>query len=93
MRGLCISLLQGYYKRTPDYIPILTWAKVGHFKVPVLYSAFLIDMTTPQARGVAFWPLAEGFTGPVDDVVHFAYSAKKEGAQLLWCLSRFPSCQ
>lgn len=65
--------------RTPDYIPIITRAKVGHFKVPVVYSAFLMDLTVPQSRSVAFWPLTEGFEGPVDDVVHFAYSAKNEG--------------
>ena len=82
LRGRPLPLLQGYYKRTEDYMPIVTRTNVGHFKVPVVHSAFLIDMETPQSRGVAFWPLTEGFNGPPDDVVHFAYSAKTEGTDL-----------
>lgn len=70
---------QGYYARTPDYIPILKREKVGIFQVPVLYSALLIDLHAPHSDTLSYWPLAEGFNGPVDDIIHFAYSARVGG--------------
>ena len=45
----------------------------------VLHSLLLIDLQTPESRKLQFWPLLDGFKGPVDDVVHFAYSAKVAG--------------
>lgn len=76
---------QGYYKRTPDYLPIYNRERVGCFQVPVVHSTVLIDLRSQRSdasRQLAYWPAPEGFKGPVDDVVQFAFSAKKEGA--LW---------
>jgi len=73
---------QGYYKRTPDYLPTYTRERVGCFQVPVVHSTFLIDLRDQRSDAshrLAYWPAPEGFTGPVDDVVQFAYSARKEG--------------
>lgn len=39
----------------------------------------LVDLRTEGSKRLSVWPVPEGFTGPVDDVVQFAYSAKKEG--------------
>jgi len=72
-------LLQGYYKRTEDYLPTLKRTKVGCLEVPVIYGTVLIDLRHTAIEGVAYWPAVEGFKGPADDVIHLAYSAKKEG--------------
>ena len=52
---------------------------MGCFQVPVIHSTLLVDLRSEASRNLVYWPAPEGFTGPVDDVVHFAYSAKKEG--------------
>ena len=70
---------QGYYKRTPEYLPTLHRKRVGCFKVPVVHSTVLIDLGTEESKRLQYWPPPEGFNGPVDDIVQFAFSAKKEG--------------
>ena len=73
---------QGYYKRTPDYLPIYNRERVGCFQVPVVHSTMLIDLRSQRSDAshrLTYWPAPEGFKGPVDDVVQFAFSAKKEG--------------
>ena len=75
-------ILQGYYKRTPDYLPIYNRERVGCFQVPVVHSTMLIDLRSQRSDAshrLTYWPAPEGFKGPVDDVVQFAFSAKKEG--------------
>ena len=69
--------------RTPEYLPILNRQEVGCFKVPVVYTAVLIDIKTPKSRGLRYWPLTEGYDGPQDELVHFAYSAKKQGKGII----------
>ena len=73
------SHLQGYYKRTPDYLPIVSREVVGCFKVAVVHSAYLVDLRLQASSGLVFWPPAKGFNGPVDDVVQFSYSIKQQG--------------
>ena len=84
--GLSFSFIhQGYYKRTQDYLPIYNRERVGCFQVPVVHSTMLIDLRSQRSdasRQLTYWPAPEGFKGPVDDVVQFAFSAKKEGE--LW---------
>ena len=73
---------QGYYKRTPDYLPIYNRERVGCFQVPVVHSSMLIDLRSQRSDAshrLTYWPAPKGFKGPVDDVVQFAFSAKKEG--------------
>lgn len=83
IHGLSSFIHQGYYKRTPDYLPIYNRERVGCFQVPVVHSTMLIDLRSQRSdasRQLTYWPAPEGFKGPVDDVVQFAFSAKKEGA-------------
>ena len=76
---ICSHNTQGYYKRTPEYIPTVRRERVGCFKVPVVHSAFLVDLRREESKRLVFWPKPVGFNGPVDDVVQFAYVANKEG--------------
>ena len=73
------EFFQGYYKRSPEYIPTVHRKRVGCFKMPVVHSAVLIDLKMEGTNNLLYWPQPDGFTGPVDDVVQFAFSAKKEG--------------
>ena len=70
---------QGYYKRTPEYLPILQGKKVGCLRVPVVHSAVLIDLKRRRSELLSYWPALDGFIGPTDEVTHFAYSAKLAG--------------
>ena len=45
----------------------------------MIFGTVLIDLHHEAVKGVAYWPIVEGFKGPVDDVIYLAYSAKKEG--------------
>ena len=76
-----------YYKRAPDYFPTLHRKRVGCFKVPVVHSTMLIDLQVDNSKRLQYWPQPDGFTGPVDDTVQFAYSAKKEGDYLVIALA------
>ena len=70
---------QDYYKRSSEYVPTLHRERVGCFKMPVVHSTELIDLKWENTNNLLYWPQPDGFTGPVDDVVQFAFSAKKEG--------------
>ena len=45
----------------------------------MVQSTVLIDLKLENANRLQYWPKPDGFTGPVDDIVQFAFSAKKEG--------------
>ena len=70
---------RGYYKRMPEYLPTLRRKRVGCLNVPVVHSTVLIDLNWENSQNLQYWPPPEGFTGPVDDIVQFSFSAKKEG--------------
>ena len=57
----------------------------------MVHTAVLIDLRTPQSGGLAYWPQAKEFKGPVDDVVYFAYSAKKGGKRGVETASLVPA--
>lgn len=69
----------GYYLRTPDYVPTLMRERVGCLEVPVVHSVYLVDLRREASSRLAYWPAPSGFEGPVDEVVMFAFSAKREG--------------
>ena len=48
----------------------------------MVHSTVLIDLGTEESRRLQYWPPPEGFNGPVDDIVQFAFSAKKEGKSI-----------
>lgn len=70
--------LQGYYKRTPDYFPILYREKKGCFDVPMVHSTYLIDLRQKITDNLYYLPDKE-YTGELDDILVFAYSARMAG--------------
>ena len=70
--------MQGYYKRHEDYFPTLERKRIGCFKAPVILSTYLLQLSS-SSEGLLYFPPPEGFSGPIDDVVQFAFSAKIEG--------------
>lgn len=78
---------QGYYKRHEDYIPILRGNFTGCFRAPVLLPPFLIHLSTPKSRGLVYHPPLPEFDGPIDDIIHFAFSAKTAGESCLCVVS------
>ncbi|KAH7977462.1 hypothetical protein HPB49_001746 [Dermacentor silvarum] len=68
---------KGYYERTDEYMPILEKEKVGVFPVVMVHSATLINLNHADSRKLTYHPeKLEGYTGPIDDVITFAHSAK-----------------
>lgn len=66
-----------YYARTDEYKEILDREKVGTFSVPMVHSAILIHLRDEASDHLTYSieRLAE-YTGPVDDIIVFAMSAK-----------------
>lgn len=69
---------QGYYMRTPDYVPILKWERRGVFEVPVIHSTVLIQLRNPATKHLSYHP-PPGYTAAIDDIIIFAHSAKYYG--------------
>lgn len=76
---LCLHFLQGYYKRTPAYIPIRKRDRRGCFAVPMVHSTFLIDLRKAASRNLAFYPPHPDYTWSFDDIIVFAFSCKQAG--------------
>lgn len=70
---------QGYYKRTPAYIPIRKRDRQGCFAVPMVHSTFLIDLRKAASRNLAFYPPHPDYTWSFDDIIVFAFSCKQAG--------------
>lgn len=70
---------QGYYKRTPAYIPIRKRDRRGCFPVPMVHSTFLIDLRKTASRSLAFYPPHPDYTWAFDDIIVFAFSCKQAG--------------
>lgn len=70
---------QGYYRRTPAYIPIRKRERRGCFAVPMVHSTFLIDLRKAASRNLAFYPPHPDYTWSFDDIIVFAFSCKQAG--------------
>ncbi|KAG2461660.1 GT252 galactosyltransferase, partial [Polypterus senegalus] len=81
----CGITSQGYYKRTPDYVPIREWKQTGCFAVPMVHSTFLIDLRKAATRSLAFYPPHPDYTWAFDDIMVFAFSARQAGIQMYVC--------
>lgn len=69
-----------YYKRTEDYKPILYRENIDKHHVPMIHSAVLIDLNRVKSDALTFNSKnLKGYTGPVDDIITFAYSANVSG--------------
>lgn len=71
--------LQGYYKRTPAYMPIRKQERRGCFSVPMVHSTYLVDLQKEASRQLAFYPPHPEYSWALDDVIVFAYSARMAG--------------
>lgn len=81
-------LTQGYYKRTPAYMPIRRQERRGCFAVPMVHSTYLVDLRKEASRNLAFYPPHEEYNWALDDVIVFAYSARMAGEENIissWC--------
>ncbi|MBN3322829.1 GT251 galactosyltransferase, partial [Atractosteus spatula] len=76
---------QGYYKRTPDYVPIREWKRLGCFAVPMVHSSFLLDLRRSASRALAFYPPHPDYTWAFDDIMVFAFSARQADIQMYVC--------
>lgn len=72
--------LQGYYKRTPAYMPIRRQERKGCFAVPMVHSTFLLDLRKEASRELAFFPPHPDYSWAFDDIIIFAFSAQMSGA-------------
>ncbi|XP_003817838.4 procollagen galactosyltransferase 1 isoform X1 [Pan paniscus] len=81
----CGMTSQGYYKRTPAYIPIRKRDRRGCFAVPMVHSTFLIDLRKAASRNLAFYPPHPDYTWSFDDIIVFAFSCKQAEVQMYVC--------
>ncbi|KAL6482358.1 hypothetical protein MHYP_G00104380 [Metynnis hypsauchen] len=56
----CGMTSQGYYKRTPAYMPMRRQERKGCFAVPMVHSTFLVDLRKQAASQLAFYPATPG---------------------------------
>ncbi|XP_064458740.1 procollagen galactosyltransferase 1-like isoform X2 [Ornithodoros turicata] len=74
---------KGYYIRTDDYMPILEREQNGIFPVPMVHSAVLINMNHASSKELTYVPdKMPDYTGPEDDIIAFAHSAKYAGIEM-----------
>ncbi|XP_061098674.1 procollagen galactosyltransferase 2-like [Conger conger] len=81
----CGMTPQGYYKRTPDYIPIRQWKRLGCFPVPMVHSTFLLDLRRHASHSLAFYPPHPDYSWTFDDIMIFAFSARQADVQMYVC--------
>ncbi|KAM6289047.1 procollagen galactosyltransferase 1-like, partial [Aegotheles albertisi] len=73
----CGMTAQGYYQRTPAYLPIRRRERRGCFAVPMVHSTFLLDLRKEAAEELRFYPPHPDYTGAFDDIIVFAFSCRR----------------
>ncbi|XP_034469460.1 procollagen galactosyltransferase 2-like [Hippoglossus hippoglossus] len=81
----CGMTPQGYYRRTPEYIPICKGERRGCFAVPMVHSTYLLDLRRRASRALTFHPPHPEYHYHLDDIMAFAFSAKQAGVQMHVC--------
>ncbi|XP_073705859.1 procollagen galactosyltransferase 2 [Garra rufa] len=81
----CGMTSQGYYKRTPHYVPIRNWNRTGCHPVPMIHSTMLIDLRRSASAALAFYPVHRHYLWALDDIMAFAFSARQAGVQMFIC--------
>ncbi|KAI7810654.1 procollagen galactosyltransferase 1 [Triplophysa rosa] len=81
----CGMTSQGYYKRTPAYMPIRRQERKGCFAVPMVHSTYLIDLRKEASRQLAFYPPHPDYSWAFDDIIIFAFSARMADVQMYIC--------
>lgn len=73
---------RGYYKRSPEYFPILRREMIGVFEVPMIHSTYLINMRVNTTDKLQYYPPLSNYNGEWDDILVFAFSAKTADVKL-----------
>ncbi|XP_028576969.1 procollagen galactosyltransferase 1 isoform X2 [Podarcis muralis] len=81
----CGMTSQGYYKRTPAYIPIRKRDRQGCFAVPMVHSTFLINLQKEATRSLVFYPPHPDYTWAFDDIIVFAFACRQAEVQMYVC--------
>ncbi|XP_076000111.1 procollagen galactosyltransferase 1 [Genypterus blacodes] len=81
----CGMTSQGYYKRTPAYLPMRKHQRRGCFAVPMVHSTFLIDLRKEASRQLAFHPPHAEYNWAFDDIIVFAFSVRMADVQMFVC--------
>ncbi|XP_061566902.1 procollagen galactosyltransferase 1 [Cololabis saira] len=81
----CGMTSEGYYKRTPAYIPIRKQVRRGCFAVPMVHSTFLIDLRKEASKELAFHPPHPQYSWAFDDIIVFAFSTRMADVQMFVC--------
>ncbi|XP_064450292.1 procollagen galactosyltransferase 2 isoform X2 [Mirounga angustirostris] len=88
---------QGFYKRTPDYLQIREWKRMGCFPVPMVHSTFLIDLRKEASDKLMFYPPHQDYTWTFDDIIVFAFSSRQavdgppmEPSQFVSAVPKYP---
>jgi collagen beta-1,O-galactosyltransferase len=79
-----VLYFQGYYKRTDDYFPVLNRERKGCFEFPMIHSTYLIDIRQKITSNLTYYPSPTDYTGEIDDILIFAYSARTSGNEMLY---------
>ncbi|KAJ7317595.1 hypothetical protein JRQ81_003757 [Phrynocephalus forsythii] len=81
----CGMTSQGYYKRTPAYIPLRKRDRQGCFAVPMVHSTFLIDLRKEASQNLVFYPPHPDYTWAFDDIIVFAFACRQAEVQMYVC--------
>ena len=63
-------------------MPIRSREIQGVFDVAMVHSTMLIQLRNPATRHLAYDPPPPNYSGPIDDIIIFAHSAKHHGIQM-----------
>ena len=78
-----------YYKRTDEYKLILDRKKTGCFPVPMVHSAFFVNLNRKESLHLTFYATedddADSNPIPHDDIIRFALSAQFHDVELNIC--------
>ncbi|XP_043550645.1 procollagen galactosyltransferase 1 [Chiloscyllium plagiosum] len=81
----CGMTAEGYYKRTPAYVPIRKRDRLGCFPVVMVHSTMLIDLRKEASKQLAFYPPHPDYTWSFDDIIVFAFSCRQAEVQMYIC--------
>uniref|UniRef100_H9GNH6 procollagen galactosyltransferase n=1 Tax=Anolis carolinensis TaxID=28377 RepID=H9GNH6_ANOCA len=81
----CGMTSQGYYKRTPAYIPVRKRDRKGCFAVPMVHSTFLINLQKEASQNLVFYPPHPDYTWAFDDIIVFAFACRQAEVQMYVC--------
>ncbi|TDH06000.1 hypothetical protein EPR50_G00128320 [Perca flavescens] len=79
----CGMTPQGYYRRTPEYIPIRKWKRQGCFAAPMVHSTYLLDLRRRASQALAFHPPHPHYPYHLDDIMAFAFSSRQAVAHTM----------